>query len=122
MFRLKHLAWGLRLLLVLAVASAPVLPAFGMAPAKADSAPAAHAGPAHDMSQHVTEAATLPDCTQHQDCHGQCCAFCAQCFTALFFVPPDYIFSHPVQTPVLSRLHSLILVASPDRPPRRFLL
>ncbi len=118
MFRLKHSAWGLRLLLVLAIASAPVLPAFGMAPAKADAMSAAHAGPAHDMSQHAADADALPDCAQHHDCHGQCCAFCAQCFTAVFFVQPDYILSHPVQMPVLSRLHSYVLIASPDRPPR----
>jgi hypothetical protein len=93
-----------------------------MAPAKSDAVSAAHAGPAHDMSQHAADADTPSDCAQHHDCHGQCCAFCAQCFTALFFVLPGYIFSHPVQTPVLSQLHSLILVASPERPPRRLLL
>ena len=118
MFRLKHLTRGLRLLLVLAIASAPVLPAFGMAPAKADAVSVAHAGAVHDVSEHATDADTLPDCAQHYDCHGQCCAFCAQCFTAIFFVQPDYVPSHPVQMPVLSRLHSYVLIASPDRPPR----
>ena len=122
MFRLKRLARVLPLLLALVIASAPVLPAFGMAPAKADAVSAAHAGPAHDMSQHAADADTLPDCTQHQKCHGQCCAFCAQCFTAVFFVQPDHVLSHPVQAPVLSQLHSLILVTSPDRPPRFFFL
>jgi hypothetical protein len=118
MSRLKYSTWGLCLLLVLAIMIAPVLPAFGMALAKSDAVSAAHDGPAHDKSQHATDADTLPDCTQHHDCHSQCCAFCAQCFTAVFFVLPDYVVSHPVQTPVLSQLHSLVLITSPDRPPR----
>lgn len=122
MFRLKHLTRGLRLLLVLAMASAPVLPAFGMAPAKADAVSTAHAGLAHDMSQHAADADTLPDCTQHQKCHGQCCAFCAQCFTAAFLVQQDHVLSHPVQTPVLNQLHPFFLTTSPDRPPRFFFL
>lgn len=118
MFRLKHSAWGLRLLLVLAMASAPVLSAFGMA----DAVSTTHTGPVHDVSSHAVDAGALPDCDQHQNCHSQCCAFCAQCFTAVFFVQPDYVPSHPVQTPVINRLHSLILVTSPDRPPRFFFL
>jgi hypothetical protein len=118
MSSLKYSTWGLCLLLVLAIMIAPVLPAFGMALAKSDAVSAAHDGQAHDMSQHATGADTLPDCTQHHDCHGQCCAFCAQCFTAVLFVQPDYIFSHPVQTPALSQLHSFVLVTSLDRPPR----
>lgn len=122
MFRLKHSAWGLRLLLVLAMASAPVLPAFGMAPAESDAVSTVHAGPVHDVSPQAVDAGALPDCDQHQNCHGRCCAFCAQCFTAVFFVQPDYVPSHPVQTPVVNRLHSFVLATLPDRPPRFFFL
>lgn len=118
MSRLKYSTWSLCLLLVLAIVIAPVLPAFGMALARSDVVSAAHDGPAHDMSPHAADADILSDCTQHHDCHGQCCTFCAQCFTVVFFVQPDYVASHPVQTPVLSQLHSLVLVTSLDRPPR----
>lgn len=122
MFRLRYLARVLPLLLALAIASAPVLPAFGMALTKPDTTSTAHAGPAHDVSQHATDTDALPDCPQHQKCQGQCCAFCAQCFTAVFFVQPDYILSHPVQAPASSQLHSLVLISLPDRPPRSFSL
>lgn len=122
MFRLRYLARALPLLLVLAVASAPVLPAFGMVLTKPDTLHTDHAGPAHDMSQQATDADVPPDCPQHQKCQGQCCAFCAQCFTAVFFVQPDYVLSRPVQAPASSRLHSLVLISLPDRPPRRFSL
>lgn len=122
MFRLKRLARVLPLLLALAIASAPVLPAFGMALTRPDTMSTAHVVPAHDMSQHTIDTDTPPDCPQHQKCQGQCCAFCAQCFTAVFFVQPDYVVSHPVLAPVLSQLHSLVLITLPERPPRSFSL
>ena len=60
----------------------------------------------------------MKTCAQHDSCVGQCCACCAHCFGAVFFALPLYVHAHPVQTPVLSQLHSFVLIASRDRPPR----
>lgn len=60
----------------------------------------------------------MKTCTQHDSCVGQCGACCAHCFGAVFFALPLSVHAHPVQTPVLSQLHSFVLIASRDRPPR----
>jgi hypothetical protein len=118
MNRSKRFARLLSLWLVLALAAAPVLPSFAMT-LKAGDAEAAHVS-------HSGDHANMPDtdtpkqtpCTQHDSCNGQCCDLCAQCFSAVSPVSLDQVHPHPVQTPVLTRLHPRISVASPDRPPR----
>lgn len=123
MIRFKHVARLLSLLLALAVVFAPVASAFAFA-AKAGHAQAVHAS--HDCDQRADgsgQADRHPStCTQHDSCAGQCCACCAHCFGAMSLFQPAYIYSHPVQTPVLSQLHSLVLITSLDRPPRSFSL
>lgn len=121
MFRLKRLARGLSLLLSLALVLAPVTPAFAFV-AKSGDARAAHAfhdGKA-DISGHAGHEPA--PCTQHDSSAGQDRDCCAHCFGLVSLVQAAYLHSHPVQTPVLSQLHSLVLVTSPDRPPRRFSL
>jgi hypothetical protein len=118
MNRSKRFARLLSLWLVLALAAAPVLPSFAMT-LKAGDAEAAHVS-------HSGDHANMPDtdtpkqtpCTRHDSCNGQCCDLCAQCFSAVSPVSLDQVHPHPVQTPVLTRLHPRISVASPDRPPR----
>jgi len=57
-------------------------------------------------------------CTQYDSCVGQCCGCCAHCFGAVSLFQPADFPMHPVQTPGLSQLHSLVFISSPDRPPR----
>jgi hypothetical protein len=114
----KRFARLLSLWLVLALAAAPMLPSFAMT-GQAGDAQAAHVS-------HGSDHANMPDtdtskqtpCTQHDSCNGQCCDLCAQCFSAVSPVSLDQVYPHPVQTPVLTKLHPRISVASPDRPPR----
>jgi cobyrinic acid a,c-diamide synthase len=117
MFRLKRLSRGLSLLLSLVLVLAPVVPAFAFV-AESGDARAAHAfhdGKA-DISDHASHEQT--SCAQHDSCAGQDRDCCAHCFGLVSLVQAAYLHSHPVQTPVLSQLHSLVLVTSPDRPPR----
>lgn len=106
------------MLLILALAWAPALPALAMM-IKAGAAHAVHVshdGIHGDMSDH--SAPKQSPCNQHDSCNGQCCAFCATCFNAVSIVTLLQTHFHPVQTPVLAVLHPHILVTSPDRPPR----
>jgi len=123
MTRPTHVARLLSLLLALAVVFAPVASAFAFA-AKAGNAQAAHAS--HDCDQRADgsgQADHHPStCTQHDACAGQCCSCCVQCLNAAFFTPMTHVPSHPVQTPISSQLHSLVLITSLDRPPRSFFL
>jgi hypothetical protein len=117
MFRLKRLARGLSLLLSLVLVLAPGVPAFAFV-AKSGDAHAAHAF--HDGKTGVSDHASHEQmsCAQHDSCSGQDRDCCAHCFGLVSLVQAAYLHSHPVQTPVLSQLHSLVLVTSPDRPPR----
>ncbi len=108
----------LTLVLALIVAWAPVLPSFAMT-IEAGDAPAvhvSHAGNHADMSDHGAPKQT--PCTQHDSCDGQCCAFCAQCFSAVSLMLLDQAHSHPVQISNLTGLHPRLVATSPDRPPR----
>lgn len=106
------------MLLALVLAWAPVLPVFAMM-VKAGDVHAAHA--THDgHHENVSGLATTKQspCTQHDDCNGQCCDFCAQCFGAVSMVLPDDAPPHPVQTSILTEPHPRILAVSLERPPR----
>jgi len=123
MIRFKHAARLLSLLLALAVVFAPVASAFAFV-AKIGNEHAVHV--AHDCG-HRADGSGQTDhhpstCTQHDSCAGQCCSCCVHCFNAAFFTPMAHVPSHPVQTPISSQLHSFVLIASLDRPPRIFSL
>jgi hypothetical protein len=119
-FTIKH---ALTLLVALSVVFAPLAPVFAMVTGSGE-AHAVHV--AHD-GDHRADGSIQADhgsktCTQHDSGDGQCGNCCAHCLGAVSLFQRAYLPSHPVQTPVLSRLHSLVLVASPDRPPRLFSL
>lgn len=118
MFRMTRFSRIISVLLILALAWAPALPAVAMM-IKAGDAHAVHATHAvsHGNMSDVATAKQTP-CTQHDSCKGQCCDVCAQCFNAVSPVSLQQVQPHPVQTPVLTQLHSRIFSASPDRPPR----
>jgi hypothetical protein len=108
----------LSLWLVLALAAVPVLPSFAMT-IKASDAQAVHVS--HDgnhANMPDTDTSKQTPCTQHDSCNGQCCDLCAQCFSAVSPVSLEQVQPHPVQTPVMTKFHPRISVASPDRPPR----
>lgn len=112
----------LSLWLVLALAVAPVLPSFAMTgqAGDAEAAHVSHGG--DDVNMPDTGTSKQTPCMQHDSCNGQCCDLCAQCFSAVSPVFLAQVHPHPVQTPVLTKLHPRIFVASPDRPPRIFSL
>ena len=110
----------LTLLLAVILAGTPLSPVFAKVAANAE----AHAMQAAHDGDHRADGSVHADhgsktCTQHDSCAGQCCA---HCFGAVSLFQPAYIYSQPVQTPVLSLLHSLVLITSLDRPPRTFSL
>src|SRR3990172_7640100 len=115
MSHMKGFSRIISMMLILALAWVPALPAFAMT-IKAGDAHAVHVS--HDGNH-----ANMPDpsapkqtpCTQHDSCNGQCCDLCAQCFSAVSPISLDQVRPHPVQTPILTRLHPRISVASPDR-------
>ena len=118
MFRLKRFARALPMLLVLVIAVAPVLPAFGMAWV-GDAAHSQHDG----MQQHAEHPGHAPEgttssCLQHDSCHGQCCSACAQCFMAAISVAPVSNPSFPIQIPAKQQLHSFLMIAAHNRPPQ----
>ncbi len=120
MIRSQRIARLLSLLLALAVVFTPVTSAFAMV---VQSGNEQGTQAAHDCD-HQTDGAKADhhstSCTQHDFCAGQCCAGCAHFVGVVSLFQPAYVYSHPVQTPVLSPLHSLVLIASLDRPPRSF--
>lgn len=109
MTRFKRSTRLLSLLLVLAVAWLPVLPAFAVISKAAD----AHAA-------HMEKGATSKQapCEQHDSCKGQCCAACAQCFTAAVSMALIFKPSFPIQVPARQRLHSFLMIAAHNRPPQ----
>lgn len=123
MTRPTHVARLLALLLVLAVVFAPVASAFAFA-VEAGNAHTVHAS--HDCDHPADESGQAEHhqstCTQHDACAGQCCSCCVQCLNAAIFTPMTHVPSHPVQTPISSQLHSLVVITSLDRPPRSFSL
>lgn len=122
MLRMKGFSRIISMLLALVVVWAPALPSFAMM-IKAGDAHAAHA--THDSNHgNVSGPATTKQtpCTQHDDCNGQCCDFCAQCFGAVSMVLPDDAPPHLAQTSILTEFHPRLLATSLDRPPRIFSL
>jgi len=113
----------LTFLLAVSMVFAPLMPVSAMV-AGSDGAHAGHVSHDGDHGVAGSDQADYPSkpCNTHDSCAGQCCAGCAHCFGAVSLFQPAYVHSHPVKTPVLSRLHSLVLIASPDRPPRPFSL
>jgi hypothetical protein len=106
------------MLLALVLVWAPVLPAFAMM-VKAGDVHAVHA--THDGHHaNMSNLATTKQapCTQHDDCNGQCCDFCAQCFGGVSMVLSDGTRPHLVQTSILTEPHPRLLAAFLDRPPR----
>lgn len=114
-FAIKH---ALMLLVALSVAFAPLAPVLAMVAGNGETH-AVHAPAAHD-GDHRADGSTPADphsrsCPQHDSGADQCCS---HCFGAVSFFPSTYLSLHPVQTPVLSQLHSFVVITSPDRPPR----
>lgn len=106
------------MLLAVALVGAPVLPSLAMALKASDNhvLHASHEG--HHGNASDSAATKQTPCTQHDSCNGQCCAFCAQCFSAVSLMFLDQTHSHPVQISFLTALHPRLLATSPDRPPR----
>jgi len=104
------------LLLAVLLAGMPLSPVFA-ASGEAHAAPAAHESGQRAHSSTQTDYGSKT-CTQHDSCVGQCCGCCAHCFGAVSLFQPADFPMHPVQTPGLSQLHSLVFISSPDRPPR----
>jgi hypothetical protein len=115
---LKGFSRVISMLLVVALAWAPALPSLAMA-IKASDSHALHASHEGNHGNSSDTAATKQTpCTQHDSCNGQCCAFCAQCFSAVSLMLSDQTHSQPVQISNLTALHPRLLATSPDRPPR----
>ncbi|MBI3546620.1 MAG: hypothetical protein HY081_08530 [Gammaproteobacteria bacterium] len=112
MIRFKRSSRWLSLLLALAVALLPMLPAFAAISKGAD----AHA--AHAAHMQKDAASKQAPCDQHDGCNGQCCAACAQCFTAAVSMALVFKPSFPVQVPAQQQLHSFLMIAAHNRPPQ----
>ncbi|MHB8535063.1 MAG: hypothetical protein ACYDBW_06400 [Sulfuricaulis sp.] len=111
---IKH---ALAFLLTLSVVLTPLAPVSAAADAGQHLAHAVYdAG--HGANHSVRCDQDMKTSTQQDSCVGQCCACCAHCFSAVFFALPMQAHAHPVQTPVFLQLHSFVLIASHDRPPR----
>ncbi len=95
----------------------PLVPA-AAATAHGQDAHAAHAGHS-TVSPGATDGSIskISPCSQHDGCNGQCCAACAQCFTAVFTLSPPFLPTHTVLFPIVPRLHDRLPVAPHDRPP-----
>ncbi len=103
-------------ILAVAVAAAPVLPTLAFVSNDHSNQSAEHAN--HNMAVEQQAAHASVPCTDHDGCNGQCCATCAQCFTGAIQLPPGLSHTKPVQTAVVPRLHSVLLVALHNRPPQ----
>jgi hypothetical protein len=112
-FTLKH---ALTLLVALSVVCAPLAPVFAVVAGngEAHAVHTAHDG-GHRADGSIRTDQDSMSCPQHDSSTGQCCAHCLGVVSSF---QPACLPSHPVQTPVLSQLHSLVLSASLDRPPR----
>lgn len=99
-----------------ALVLAPVFPAFGHT--RAADMPAAHTTVQHAEHADLTGTAKTSPCSQHEGCSTQCCAACAQCFTAAVMILPSGALLHPVRLATASQLHPLLLVAPHNRPPQ----
>lgn len=111
---------------VLALVSALLLPVLARA-AQSSEAHAVHAAQAHHHhgpDAAATKAAAAEDgmsfsCDQHGNCNGQCCATCAQCFTAAAVFAP--LFASPnraVRLPTVSHLRLHAPASRLIRPPQ----
>jgi hypothetical protein len=110
------------LLLAVVMAATPLSPVFAVVAGSGE----AHAVHVSHRDDHQTDGPAQADhhstpC-QHDSSAGHDRDCCAHCFGLVSLVQAAYLHSHPVQTPVLSQLHSLVLITSPDRPPRSFSL
>jgi len=115
---------ALAFLLAVSVVFSPLAPVFA-SPVGSDGTQAVHLTHADhpDMNELAPTGQHPPkSCTTHDACTDQCCACCVHYVGALSFIHPIQIHFRPVQTPILSRLQSFLLIASHDRPPRSFSL
>lgn len=112
----------LNVLLALALALAPLLPAAAMAPAVGIEAAAAdHQAPQpphHGSDAQASDVADHTGCEQHQGCDGQCCAACAHCFTAAFSAAQGIAHARPVQSATHEALHPSPYISLLNRPPQ----
>jgi hypothetical protein len=110
----------LAILAAIALLAAPLLE-MPAAAGVADS-PVAHAADAGHDHHHSAQGAVVDDggtCTpDHHASHGNCCATCAQCFTAAFSGALTADVARAVQAPTVRYLDSQVLPSGHDRPPR----
>lgn len=121
---------ALAFVLALALGFAPTMPAFASAQMD-QTVSESHA--AHGVAD-VNAATTHADhakvaqeegatghknvsCDKQDRCSGQCCAACAQCFTAAFNFSITSIQTYSVQFPTVLRLDDRLTVAAHNRPP-----
>lgn len=112
------------LLLICALALAPLSPAFAQGPASGQQDAAACAS-AHTMAgMHVHHAQTDESadadtgCAQHDACGGACCAQCAHCFMAVAGTPIIGLAGVSVFTAARMTGRSLLIPGLLERPPR----
>lgn len=105
---------ALSLILTLALAAAPVMPALASASAL-DSA-GMHVGHAtqFDAAAHDQH----KSCAQHDSCNGTCCVNCAHSFSGVVSIQLQSEVIRPVLTPSVQHLSFSCLFSLRDRPPR----
>lgn len=110
----------LNILLSAVLMLAPLLPNLVHAAPDAHAGHAAHAQ--HESGgEHVAPVApdaTPSSCAQHENCNGQCCAACAQCFSAALALTSDPVSSRSIQMPTVTAFHDTLLVFAQIRPPQ----
>jgi hypothetical protein len=102
-------------LLIAALVAAPL----ASLPAAAQGGDGAHHAlhGATDPGGHDDAPLASSSCDRHDTCQGQCCAACAQCFTAVFTLSLSLFPTYTVLSPTVPRLHDRLAVAPHDRPP-----
>lgn len=117
MYRFRRFPAVLRCWLALSLALAPVLPS--LAGTAAMPMPVAAVADAHaDHVMHGDHGNAQSGCQSNQNCHGLCCASCAQCTGIATITGNTLSFLPPVLTPREVRLLSFVYPPLRERPPR----
>lgn len=119
---------SLVLALIVCLIWAPVAPAFALA--GMDGPPAADADVADRHQHHGAPTAGAADtahadgqttCADHDDCNGQCCAACVQCFNALTSLHPIFYRATASARAELRVVYRSLVPRMLERPPQPLL-
>lgn len=114
------------LVLMLAIGLVPTLPVFATPVQTDDTSYAVHAGASatdrhagHDKTVKADDTAgnKASSCDRHDHGSGNCCATCAQCFTATSAMPAMLLTIHFPRLSAVPHLHDRLVVAAHNRPP-----